>query len=64
MRVSLPRVDSTTAVPAPPPAAVPIAAPFLPPTSAPMIAPPAAPPPISSASFLCVFSAVRPTADV
>ena len=61
---SLPRVERTTAVPAPPPAAVPIAAPFLPPTSAPMSAPPAAPPPISSASFFFVPGAVRPTADV
>src|SRR5262249_60082678 len=30
-RISLPRVDSTTAVPAPPPAAVPIAPPLFPP---------------------------------
>ena len=58
---SLPRVDSTTAAPAPPPAAVPITAPFLPPISAPMIAPPAAGAAISRASFFLVPGAVRPT---
>ena len=58
---SLPRVERTTAVPAPPPIAVPMAAPFLPPAIAPMIAPPAAGAPIVAASFFLVAAAVRPT---
>src|SRR5258707_1244843 len=44
--VSLPAVERTTAVPAPPPATAPIAAPLPPPMMAPMIAPPAAGAPI------------------
>src|SRR5438132_13683241 len=56
---SLPRVERTTAVPAPPPVAAPIAAPFLPPRRPPMIAPPAAGAPISSASFFFVAGATR-----
>ena len=60
----MPRVDRTTAVPAPPPAAAPMTAPFLPPTSAPMMAPPAAGAPILSASFFFVAAAVRATGAV
>ena len=60
----LPRVDSTTAVPAPPPTAAPISAPFPPPASPPISAPPAAGAPIIIASFFFVDSAVRPMAAV
>src|SRR6185436_11004787 len=61
---SLPRVERTTAVPAPPPVAAPIAAPLPPPTSPPTSAPPAAGTPILSASFCFVAGAVRPTVRV
>ncbi len=56
---SLPRVESTTAVPAPPPTAPPIAAPFLPPASAPITAPPTAGAAIFTASSPFVASARR-----
>ena len=55
---SWPRVDSTTAVPAPPPAAAPMAAPLLPPMIAPTTAPPAAGMPIFFASSALVERAV------
>lgn len=50
-RTSFPRVERTTAVPAPPPMAAPTAAPLPPPVMPPMMAPPAAGSAIVAASF-------------
>jgi hypothetical protein len=57
-RTSLPRVERTTAVPAPPPTAAPMAAPFFPPVRAPTTAPPAAGNAIFAASSPLVAGAI------